>query len=279
MSKGPVDAGFAVHSVVLSFPMRGRLGQARGMRLLRVFLGWLRAGLDLVLPDRCAGCRSADEDEPVRHGLCASCHDELSALEQVRGQVSDVPTVSLGSYAGLLRQALLAYKERRRIALRHDLGPRLAALVGAIDHVSAGRRVVLVPVVSSAASSRSRGHHPVAALAAIAANTLRRQGYPVSVLNCLRYTRRVADQSELTAAARRANLAGAFAVRRRHAARLPGLDVVVIDDIVTTGATAAEAIRAIEAAGGFVVGVVALANTARHGAAHMASNGAAGGLS
>jgi predicted amidophosphoribosyltransferase len=249
------------------------------MRMLRVFLGWLRAGLDLLLPDRCAGCRSADVDEPVRHGLCASCHDELSGLEEVQGSVGDVPAVSLGSYAGLLRQVLLAYKERRRVALRHDLGPRLAELVGAIEHVSAGRRAVLVPVASSAASSRSRGHHPVGALTAIAANTLQRQGYPVSVLDCLRHTRRVADQSELTAAARRANLAGAFMVRKRYAARLSGLDVVVIDDIVTTGATAAEAVRAIEAAGGFVVGIVALASTPRHHAAHMSSTGVAGGLS
>jgi len=248
------------------------------MRMLRVFVGWLRAGLDLVLPNRCAGCRSPDVDEPIRHGLCASCHDELTGLDVVHGFVGDVAVRSLGSYGGVLRRALLAYKERGRVTLRHDFGPRLAELVRSVDQVHAGRRVALVPVPSTLASSRSRGHDPVDALTTIAVKSLRRQGYPVTVVRCLRHTRRVDDQSELTARQRRANLAGAFIVRGRYASRLPGVDVVVVDDIVTTGATAAEAVRAVEAAGGFVLGVVALASTPRHRPARMSSAGAARGL-
>lgn len=227
--------------------------------------GWLRAGLDLVLPSRCAGCRSAGRDEPVVRGMCDRCRHELDTLVTVRWVIGWAPIVSIGVYDELLRRLVLGYKERGRVALRHDLGPRLAELIATELHLPARvRRVILVPVPSSAASTRSRGHDPVEALARAAAKSLCRQGKPAVVLGCLRHARHVADQSELSAEQRRANLAGAFRVRRRHVRRLVGNDVVVIDDIVTTGATAVEAVRAVEAAGGCVLGVATVASTPRH---------------
>jgi predicted amidophosphoribosyltransferase len=83
------------------------------------------------------------------------------------------------------------------------------------------------------------------------------------VLACLRPARLVRDQSGLDAQQRRANLAEALLVAPRHRAAIVDRVVVVTDDIVTTGATAAEACRALAACGAVVVGVASVAATTR----------------
>ncbi len=248
-------------------------------RILAGVASCARAGLDLVLPARCAGCRAR---EGVERGVCGRCRGELDCFTVVRARLGSsslvassppIPVVSVGRYGGLLRQLLIAYKERGYVALRHDLGSRLAELIVATGLtaglVGSSGRLTLVPVPSSAASRRARGHEPVTALARAAARSLRRRGIPVVVLPVLRHGRAVADQSGLSAAGRRLNLAGAFIVPARQRRRLRRGEVVIIDDIVTTGATAAEAVRAIQSAGSQVRAVVALAATVRrHPAAH-----------
>jgi predicted amidophosphoribosyltransferase len=232
------------------------------------------AGLDLVLPVRCAGCRGRDADDPVVRGVCQGCRGELNRSTPVVGTVdlrvgrsADVPVASVGAYQGVLRQLLLEYKERGRTVVRHDLGRRLADLIVSTGYCVGGGPVLLVPVPSSAASTRSRGHQPVAALARIAASSLRKRCISACALPVLRHNRRLADQSELSADERRANLDGAFRVRRRRVAGLVtlsssvGARLLLVDDIVTTGATAAEAIRALVAAGARVAGVVTVAST------------------
>jgi len=82
-------------------------------------------------------------------------------------------------------------------------------------------------------------------------------------VRALRHIRRVRDQSGLDAVARRRNLSGALAVRRRTVPELTGREVIVVDDIVTTGATTAEAARALEAAGARVIGACCLCVTVR----------------
>ncbi len=89
-------------------------------------------------------------------------------------------------------------------------------------------------------------------------------GAPPRVVPALRHRRRVRDQSELDAGQRRANLAGALHVPSRTATALRGRECVVVDDIVTTGTTAAEAARALTAAGALVVGICSLSVTSRH---------------
>lgn len=201
--------------------------------------------LDLVLPRDCASCRA-----PGRT-LCPGCRDGLRGPPFAHVPTPPPPglpaVLAAATYDGVVRDLLLAHKERGRTTLAAPLGGLLAAAVAPY-----GRGVVLVPVPSAPAAVRARGHDHARRLAAAAG---RRAGLRAAWL--LRGARVVADQSGLDPAARAANLAGALVARRP----LDGLAVVVVDDVVTTGATLAEAARALRAAGADVRGAAVVAAT------------------
>lgn len=185
------------------------------------------------------------------------------------------PCWRVADYAGPVRHLILAHKERGRYALARSLGWAagagvLAATTQPADPAAsatpAGRArapapCTLVPVPSRRRAVRHRGHDPVLRMCRVAAAHVRRHGTRAVVLPCLRVDRRVRDQSGLGAAERRANLAGALRVAPRHVAALRGRRVVVVDDILTTGATAAECCRVLRAAGACVVGVAVVCAT------------------
>jgi predicted amidophosphoribosyltransferase len=86
-------------------------------------------------------------------------------------------------------------------------------------------------------------------------------GISVATAPVLDRVRDVADQSGLSAADRAANLSGAFLVRPRRRRSLAARPVVIVDDVLTTGATAAEVRRALEGSCGPVLGVAVIAAT------------------
>ena len=123
----------------------------------------------------------------------------------------------------------------------------------------------MVPVPSHPAVVRARGHDPVLRTAQAAAAVLRSRGLPARVVPLLRVAERPEDQAGLDARARRQNLHGRFAARasaRGTAARRDGA-VLLVDDVLTTGATLREAQRALEAAGTVPVGAATVAATRR----------------
>ncbi|WP_283138465.1 ComF family protein [Rhizohabitans arisaemae] len=215
----------------------------------------LGALLDLILPPRCGGCSAPGAL------VCTACAGLLRAAPRRRLPVPTPPGMpqawSAGLYEGELRRMILAYKERGLTALAAPLGLCLAQVV-AVALGGAGA-VRLVPVPSARSSTRRRGYDPVARLAAHAARGLRRQGRPAVVSPVLAHRRRVADQAGLSAAGRAGNLSGAFRVAPGE---LSGA-VVVVDDVVTTGATLTEAAVALERAGAHVRIAVTLAATRR----------------
>ncbi len=113
---------------------------------------------------------------------------------------------------------------------------------------------MLVPVPSSRRAVRERGHDHARRLAAVAARTAGLRSRPLLV-----QARRTADQAGLDALQRAANLHGALRAR----GRLDGLPVLLVDDVVTTGVTLAEAARALRAAGADVRGCAVVAATVR----------------
>jgi predicted amidophosphoribosyltransferase len=162
-----------------------------------------------------------------------------------------MPVRAAGWYEHALRTAVLAYKERDR----RDLTVPLAAL---LRRALADEPGELVPVPSARSAVRRRGGDHVLRLARVAA----REPPPCvrGVRPVLRLARPVADSAGLTVAARRANLAGAMIAAAPPRPRTP---VIVVDDIVTTGATIAEAVRALRVAGWDVRAAAAVAATPR----------------
>ena len=220
--------------------------------------------LDLVVPRLCAGCGAPQQL------WCPAC---ASTLESAAWPTAPQPvpvgfprTWAVSPYAGPVREALVAHKERGRLALARPLGDALARSVAAagaaLPGASAG--LVLVPVPSARAATRRRGHDPLGRLARRAAYVLRRSGRPAVVVPVLTLDRRVADQAGLAAAARAANLRGAHRARERHLVRLhPDVAIVVVDDLVTTGASLVEATRVLRVAGLTSVSAAVVAATPR----------------
>jgi predicted amidophosphoribosyltransferase len=253
----------------------GSSGQARRVhptitRLPRLAARAAAALLALAVPVECPGCGAAD----VR--LCPRCARDLSAPARRLPLATPVPAWACAAYGGPVARCVVAWKDRGRLDLTPALGSALASAVAAAlaePPGPAAGRILLVPVPSSPAARRARGADVAAALARAAGTDLRRRGLAVEVRPALYQRRRVADQAGLGAAARRANLAGALGIRRTSQNRLGGAVVVLVDDIVTTGATAAEACSVLAEHGARVVGVAAACWTPRRSGAERWARG------
>ena len=162
-------------------------------------------------------------------------------------------------YDGPVREALVAFKDHGRWSLRDPLGRALVGAVAASVSTYA-EPVLLLPVPGSPGSVRARDGDHVRELGIVAARHLRRAGLEAQVVAGLVGVRRRRDQVGLDRAGRAANLSGSMtattAVRGHDA-------VVLIDDLVTTGATLAEATRALGAAGVRPLGAAVVAATRR----------------
>jgi len=245
--------------------------------------------LDLVLPVQCVGC--------ARPGalLCSGCAACLSApafATRPRPPPPGLPPVwAVAPYGGAARDAVLAYKERGRRGLAPPLAAALArACLAAAPPVSDSRPagawqaasvpsamarpagsaptgsgptgLVLVPIPSRRAARRARGGDHLLRLARLAAAEIRRTGTAAEVVPLLGHARATLDSAGLSAAQRAENLRGAL--HARTAALPRGARVVVVDDVLTTGATLAEAARALRRVGLEPTAAVIAATPRRH---------------
>ncbi|KXT58703.1 phosphoribosyltransferase [Gordonia sp. QH-12] len=221
----------------------------------------LAALADLAVPRECGGCG--------RPGTpwCDACRARLDDVpRQLSPRVDPgVPVWAMARYGGPMASAVVNLKEHRRRDLAPVLGRVLADGILSLaqwGELPASDRLALVPAPTRAWAARSRGGDTVTALAREAADVLGGRVRVVPALVTAAWTR---DSAGLGAGARGANLAGAVRLRRPLPSALvgagagPAVPVVVVDDVLTTGATVAQAVRRLRCSGAAVTGAVVLA--------------------
>jgi ComF family protein len=235
-----------------------------------VLAAWTVAALDLLFPALCPVCvvpLGADRRDPlcgtcwdrlprIRPPLCAACGRPLGSVDPgacACPSCAAVPPAfdyarAAGRYDGPLRDALVALKFRGRRLLARPLADLVVEQCGGALPADVD---ALVPVPLARDRERARGFNQAALLAERLGARLGCRVRPGWLARC----RATAPQTDLSAAERHANVRGAFAaagaVEDRH--------VVVVDDVLTTGATVTECARVLRRAGARTVGVLTVA--------------------
>ncbi len=204
--------------------------------------------LDLLFPPRCVFC--GDILTGGAEEVCPKCRKEARFLQgkerHGKGEFFD-DCVSVLKYRGCVRRGLLDFKFRRRQSYRHTYGRWMAELA---REEYEGELDVVTWVPLSRRSLRKRRYDQCRLLAETVAARL---GLPVERL--LRKVRETEVQSGLREdAERRANVLGAYAA----AGNVAGRRILLVDDVVTSGATLAECARALLTAGAEAVLCVTL---------------------
>lgn len=209
--------------------------------------------IDLIFPPRCVArgcgrrgswlcdaCRAAIQ--PLPAGSCQRCalrSDELGpCLACLRRPMPFARCFAAGAYEAPLSDAIRAFKYRRQVGLAPILAGLAANAIASDRHVD---RVVALPSHPSRVAERGIDH-----TARLAVGVAERIGLPLAS-DCLRRRRATQAQVGRSASARAANVAGAFTVGSEVGCQ--GLRILLVDDVMTTGATASEATRALIQAG------------------------------
>ena len=220
-------------------------------------LNFTELGLDLLAllwPAACVGCGEPDRD------CCLPCRVELRRSAPLLRPDIGAPCFVRGPYAGVLRATLVAFKHRGRVGLAGELGEQLRVpLVAALDVCRGPAAPVIITAPSRRAGVRRRGFRQVELLVSRA---LRGQGVRALRVAALRAGQGRRSQVGL-AAGERARNAARVRVRASRSAVLRGREVILVDDVITTGSTVLACRDALEAEGAVVVAIVALCHAQR----------------
>ena len=171
--------------------------------------------------------------------------------------------VAYGAYDGALRDLVHLLKYQRV----HSVAPLLGRLMEqALAEVALPERLLVVPVPLFKRKRHSRGFNQAEAIAKAFVSRRRAAGIELDTASLAR-VRETASQTGLTRHQRRANVRGAFAVTKRE--RIRDRSILVIDDVMTTGTTAAECARVLKRAGARQVFVATVARATREVEVHL----------
>jgi ComF family protein len=225
--------------------------------------GWASALFDLVFPPQCVACAAALEDGTAIQ-ICASCREEIdpagfvvcprcasrlpaNPFEQhcrlcFREAFRFERAIALGNYRGRLRELIYQFKRRNQepvaFQLGRLLGRRALDQLGSREHIDA-----VVPMPSHRLRQWTRGMNPALV---VAEGVIAETGCEL-IAGMLRYRRHTAKQGTLSRAKRLKNVRGAMGTNARFASH--GMRVLLVDDVMASGATINEAARALRVAG------------------------------
>jgi predicted amidophosphoribosyltransferase len=225
----------------------------------------LLSGLaSLIFPPLCLSC--GGDLTNGQSVLCLRCQRALNEKSH-QGIINGVPFYTRLTYGLEISQLVLLAKEENNRTARNYLARRLAyALSDSGKEI--GARIILMPAPSTRAATRVRGFEHCLLLARSMRRELthisgseRRVGADIAIVQPLKVTRALQDQSLLNPAQRMANLDGAYSFDENFRALLEGAGVrhrggaarrpylVLVDDVMTSGATMGEGIRVLRSAG------------------------------
>lgn len=224
---------------------------------------------DLVFPRGCAGC---DRPDAV---LCPQCMALFSQCRR-RELIGDIPPggapgaggVSVWSaavYQGTARHAILEWKDHDDVELDTVFAGIMDALTvraAVADRCPTGQPLLVVPAPSSLQSMRRRGRRHTVPLARAVAGSLRARGIQAEVSSLLASNASGGRSVQQTSSAQRAQRIGGRIVIRGRALHRDA-PVVLVDDIITTGATLRQCVKALELGGANVVGALTLASAVK----------------
>ncbi len=192
--------------------------------------------LELHAGSRCEVCGNPAEGKVAHAFVCGLCKDLHPAFAKAR---------AAGHFSGVLRDQIHQFKYGQALWLKHDLTDLLQGCLTA--HFQPGAVDVVIPVPLHPVRLRERSYNQAALLSQELARRIDRR---CDLLSLVR-TRKTQTQTHLDAVHRRINILGAFDVVRPE--WVAGRCVLLVDDVMTTGATLNECARALKKAGARVV--------------------------
>jgi ComF family protein len=213
--------------------------------MMRKFLNPL---LDLVYPKKCPGCHIPSIS------ICVNCKTlwQNPPVTIVLNQ-NKVPVISVAQYRNEVRAVLLAYKENGELESEKVL---TEALLRARLEIARDSICTLVPIPSNPKSIRRRGRDFMMELCTQVSIQSGDKVLPI-----LRVNRNVDDQSKLNEKQRSQNLIGAFGCISKNLHLAVTSPIILVDDLLTTGATLREAVRALGHHGISPIGAITAAHT------------------
>ncbi|WP_017653831.1 ComF family protein [Fortiea contorta] len=215
----------------------------------------LKSLLNLFLQPPCPLCQRSTSSD-----LCPYCERQLHTCQQKNPEarwLEPIPVFSWGVYGGSLKRAIAAMKYENQPQIAHLLG-RWLGEAWLLKPPKSNANLIAVPIPLHTSKLKQRGYNQAALIAESFCQTT---GLKLETNGLVRI-RETKAQFGLSASEREKNLAAAFVVGK-GLRRYPNATVLLIDDIYTTGATAAAAVQTFSQCGVDVLGLAALATTAK----------------